>query len=56
MELITAGITKLRKIGNSTGILLPKKLFKLFIANEDESLVVYYDEENDCVVLKKGGI
>lgn len=51
-----SGVTKLRKVGNALGLTLHKNIFSKFDGKEGDSLIIYYDEENKSIIIKKGGM
>ena len=50
------GISKIREIGGSLGIILHKNLFKEFDAKKGDAMVVKYDEVKDIMIICKGGM
>ena len=55
-KLKVSGVSKIRNIGSSKGLILHKNLFKSFNINVGDNVIVFYDEDNDCVVIKRGGM
>jgi len=53
--LKNVGMTTFKKIGNSKGITFPFRLLKLFKVELKEDLEVYYDDEKNEVIIRKGG-
>jgi hypothetical protein len=52
----TVGTSKLRLVGGSLGIILQKRIFNIFKAREGDMLIIKYDEENDRIIIERGGM
>ena len=55
-NLIPVGMTKVGKNGNSKSITIPHRLFKVSDYKIGDNVIVYYDDVNDCIIIKKGGM